>query len=472
MSAPDPPSRQRLFAAEVLGGAPASEQLASLRREPLLVALAPGGGWTRRGQLMLASAVNLLARLFDFVGAIDLDVDDGPRVLPRVGGLRAGRPLAEEVAQFARSLRPGGGDVRAVARREPYERALVLGGAPRIAAREVVHADGAEWLAGVGPERLPELAARGPIFNPFGPLVAAAWGTSEIARSLFRSLDAGRRPGVFAPLEKTRVWDLWQHDFDRPAAGPPFPEALVLGDVGVAGLGALGSAAVFALGQLTRAAGTLELVDDDRLSPTNLERVLVAQAADVGRPKVELARRWLRGTRLRTIAIRARYGPVVPRRARAATILVGVDSGAARRALVRLLPEALYNGGTQSSELLVSRHVRFEGACLECLYPEPFTPVQPPGAQACGHAVVVPELPQATIGFVSALCGFLMACELVKDRLRLERPHALDDARPVLRLDLLAGAPGPDCVESYAPRRDCFCREPDTQRRIDALREG
>ena len=471
MSRPEP-SRQRLLAAEVLGSDPASERLVALRGEPLLVALAPGLGWTRRGQLLAASAVNLLARLFDFVGAIDLDVDDGPHVLPRVGGLRPGRPLAQELAHFALSLRPGGGDVRPAAKRGPYERALSLGGACRVPAREVVHADGAEWLAGVGPEPLPELAPRGPIFNPFGPLVAAAWGTSEIARSLFRSLSVGRRPGAFAPLEKTRTWDLWRHGFDEPAPGPPFARELSLGDVGVAGLGALGSAAVFALAQLTRVSGTLELVDDDRLSTTNLERVLVAGAADVGCPKVELARRALRATRLRTLAIRGRYGPGVPRRARASTILVGVDSGAARRAIVRLLPEAIYNGGTQATEALVSRHVRFQGACLECLYPKPFARGPAPGAQACGRATVAPELPVATIGFVSALCGFLMACELVKDRLRAERDQPLDDARPVLRLDLLAGAPGPESVEAYSPRRNCFCREPETQRRIDALRGG
>jgi hypothetical protein len=473
VSAPAEPSRQRLFAAEVLGGAPASERLTALRREPLLVALAPGLGWTRRGQLMLAASVNLLARLFDFVGAIDLDADEGPRVLPRVAGLRPGRPLAEEVAHLARALRPDAADVRPVAERGPYARALLLGGTCPVAAREVVHADGAEWLAAVGPEPLPvELPPHGPVFNPLGPLVASAWGASEIARSLFRSLDVGHRPRVFAPLEKTRVWDLWRHEFERPAPAPHLPGALFLGEVGVAGLGALGSAAVFALAQLTRASGTLELVDDDRLSPTNLERVLVACAADLGRPKVELARRWLRGTQLRTVAIRGRYGPGVPPRARASTLLVGVDSGAARRAIVRLLPESLYNGGTQSSELFVSRHVRFQGACLECLYPEAFAPAPARGAQACGRAAVTPELPQATIGFVSALCGFLMTCELVKDRMRVERDQPLDDARPVLRLDLLVGAPDDDCVESYSPRRDCFCREPDTQRRIDALRGG
>ena len=88
----------------------------------------------------------------------------------------------------------------------------------------------------------------------------------------------------------------------------------------------------------------------------------------------------------------------------------------------------------------------------------------------CSRAVVIEDLPEATIGFVSALCGFLMACELVKDRTDEERREPLDSGRPVYRLDLLASTPGPDCVEAYVPRRDCFCQQPDVRRRIAALR--
>jgi hypothetical protein len=88
----------------------------------------------------------------------------------------------------------------------------------------------------------------------------------------------------------------------------------------------------------------------------------------------------------------------------------------------------------------------------------------------CSRAVVIEDLPEASIGFVSALCGFLMACELVKDRVDEERRQPLDSGRPVYRLDLLASTPGPDCVEAYVPRRDCYCQQPDVRRRIATLR--
>ena len=84
---------------------------------------------------------------------------------------------------------------------------------------------------------------------------------------------------------------------------------------------------------------------------------------------------------------------------------------------------------------------------------------------------MIEDLPEATIGFAAALCGFLMAGELVKDRARAGRRGLLDPQRPAFRLDLLASFPGPDCVESYVPRRDCFCQEPGTRLRIAELKE-
>src|SRR5439155_25257084 len=124
---------------------------------------------------------------------------------------------------------------------------------------------------------------------------------------------------------------------------------------------------------------------DDTLSTTNLERVLTARAADVGRRKVDVAARALGATRLRPLRIAARYGITAPRGCSAGTILVGVDSGAARRRIMNLLPHALYNGGTQGCELLVSRHVGLAGPCLECLYPGTDEP--PLAPRACGRAV-------------------------------------------------------------------------------------
>jgi hypothetical protein len=79
-------------------------------------------------------------------------------------------------------------------------------------------------------------------------------------------------------------------------------------------------------------------------------------------------------------------------------------------------------------------------------------------ASLCSRALVIESLPAATIGFASALAGFLLACELVKDSLDFPRAKPLDAQRPVFRLSLFRGVPGAGCVEEWVPRRDCACR--------------
>jgi hypothetical protein len=367
-------SRAGLLAEEALGRAPAVERLARLRAEPLLIALTPGQGL--RGQVMLASVINIVGRLFDFVGPIDLDLP-AEYVQRGVFGLCPRTSLSAAAARFLRELRlaPRDADVSRAPRRGPYRRGILIAGGPRADVEEPFYVDAAGWVAVVSPEPAPPLAAPAGAFNPFGGLVASALGATELAKSFFRAVAGEAEAERFARLAAPCFWDLWSHAPQRVSRGPELPFGLDLGELGLAGLGALGSAALFALVHVGGAQGCLELVDDDLLSPTNLERVLTAFGQDVGRPKTESARRALGGSALRSRVIRHRYGPELPHEARAGTILVGVDSGEARRQITRYLPETLYNGGTQGSEILVSRHVRFDGACLECLYPEIEDPV-------------------------------------------------------------------------------------------------
>ncbi len=475
------PSRAALWMADALAASPAEERLRSLGAEPILLAIGRAHAETVAGQLMLVTAANVLGRLFDFAPAIDVHVDADVRVVPGIAGLHAGRRLDAEVVRLLGSLaaRPAGYRYRVGAPAPRYLAALMVGdGMPPAAASDVVYIDGVAWVAALGPApvsaSLAGLRARVPAgespVNPFGALVGAALGAAEIAKCIVRRL---AEPGssVLPPrLEAPVVWNLWNHRFmDDVTSGPSLAD-LDLGRLAVAGVGAVGSGALWALVHVEGARGTLELVDDDELSETNLERVLIARAADVGRRKVDVGARAIRGTRLRAVRIPGRYDVRPPARARASTILVGVDTGGARRRIMNLLPAALYNGGTYRAEILVSRHVGLAGPCLECMYPEPAV-VDEPAKADCGRAPLVENLPEATIGFVAALCGFLVALEVVKDRVVSGGPRRgpLDAERPVLRVDVLGDPPSQDSVEAYVPRRDCFCRDPETRRRYERL---
>jgi molybdopterin/thiamine biosynthesis adenylyltransferase len=469
MSQAAEPSRALLLAEEVLGASPAEAALAALREEPVLLAIGPEAAATRRGQVAFAAAATTLGRLFPFVRAVDVCAPAGARVRAAVPGLRAGRWLAGAARDLLASLplQPREHRHRVVSDPRGYGRALVIGPGPAGAARRAVHVEAHGWIVRAAADGEPlggaEPAAAGlespsalGAENPLAAAVAGALGCALVAKGLLAELglraDHGRRSDLPA-------WSLWSHGVGHDAEpGPPWPDAVDLGEITVAGLGALGSAVAWALAALPVVRGRALLLDDDRLSPSNLERVLTARASDVGARKAALARRALAGTGLEVRAASRRVG-MGDAGLEGSAVVSGVDSGGARRAIAALRPAVVYNGGTQSGELLVSRHAERDGPCLACLYPAPWAP---PGAgtsaPVCGSAVPAPELPRATIGFLSALCGFLMAAELVKDRIAPARAAPLDARRPVFRLDVFSTAPGPGCVEAIAPSPGCPCR--------------
>ena len=104
--------------------------------------------------------------------------------------------------------------------------------------------------------------------------------------------------------------------------------------------------------------------------------------------------------------------------------LVGVDTDESRWHVQDDLPRVLICGGTEVSQVRVSKHVNpVEQACLGCIYPKrdmPSLPAQPE--------------PVPSISFVSALAGILMVGELIKENSEELRPCALDIC---LDLDIL-----------------------------------
>jgi molybdopterin/thiamine biosynthesis adenylyltransferase len=507
-------SRTALLAGQVLGGHQGGDRLAALREQPTALVLAPALAETRRGQIMLLTAATLLGRLFDYAPAI---VVDAGHATAQAGlpGIEAGRPLGEQIVAHLRALPRRGAPYR-------YEeghaagarRALVVGEAT-VTAHNVVHVDGSGWRAAFGTRPPALVPGDGDPHVPFGPLVAAALGVAEMARLVFRSLAPAPAPGLAAATPERFAWNLWTHEMGAAVdGGGPAPVRKHwprLGRVAVVGMGALGAAAVWAMAHLSAATGEITLVDDDRLEHTNLERVLGARRGDLRRFKVDLGARTLAATPLETQAVRRRFGDWRPSGTDPRTWLVGVDSGEVRRAIAREAPHAVYNGGTQGSEFLVSRHVGADGPCLACLYPDLPDPVgrtarrlgvdrataaalvagerrldagildamhrrggihmrdadyeslcdQPLAALEsgiCARAVVIEDLPEASVGFTAALCGFLMTVEMVKDRVATApRATPLDPARCVLRADPLASPVSPESIESYVPRRGCQC---------------
>jgi hypothetical protein len=307
-----------------------------------------------------------------------------------------------------------------LAERVPYERSeAVTGaaaysvaiGAPSASADLVV--DGQGWLASIG-HVLDQHEET--IVNPFGPLVAAALAAGEVFKTLF-ALNYPDASLTRRFVSAAGTFSCFDYSFD--GANPSIePFAL---DAFLIGLGGVGAAAVRTLGELgAHVSGQLRLVDADKLSTDNLNRVLYARwtAAVDEDPKVEEAKLYL-DARLTNVDV-SKYQDsfeefkreLAPRRKdrRYDVVISGLDNDPARHEVQRDLPRVLIDGATgRDANLTVERSVIGEWGCLGCTR-QMAAPVDPDAD--CDDP---PDDRAPSLSFVSGLAGTLAAAELVKE---------------------------------------------------------
>jgi ThiF family len=500
-------SRNAEFARRVLGVSDAS-RLSGTR-----VVIVLGDDWsnTRLGQLMFVTVANILARLFEYCPSIALIAPRVPAMvdLPLVNpGGDVAENLAETLHRLARKgfrgkylAHPDGGQ---------YDVALIIGEA-EVDADVKIHivSDGWSAYAGLEPDLGNPISA-----NPLGALLAAGWGAALVAGRIFHRI----APDEFRfPSPPSGTWfSSFDYSIGTISANPVLPE-LRLGEFPVVGLGALGAAVTYSLGVLPQPQGKPFLIDKDQLSDTNIERHFTAiwEDAEARSIKVDHARAFLNrfAPTLETTAERCLFEEWSRRDDPFEVLLCGTDSPESRRMLQFQLPRELINAGTGGEGFTVSRHRLDTGACLACLFPErknstgdledvmrqfgvsrevaidlleglrnfdeeiaasmrehgrvvfpdallgeligrPFVQVR---ALACSQALIRPDLPVPTIGFVSFIPGVLMVAELIKSR---HFPNALLTAgRNVLRVPNVFALHEID-LEPTRKTHGCRCQDP------------
>jgi molybdopterin/thiamine biosynthesis adenylyltransferase len=200
--------------------------------------------------------------------------------------------------------------------------------------------------------------------NPFGAGAAACFATANVFRFVFsRQLTRG---------ELDRQIDVSMFDYQRGSVqGPPLPGDIDLGDAYLAGLGAIGHGAMWALRRLPGLTGTLHAVDHDVVDLSNLQRYVMALQKDVDTPKSHLARALLKRGGLRITAHPLKWRDFVAGRRKRSfeRVAVALDNAADRIGLQASLPRWIVNAWTQELDLGISRHGFDDGnACLACLY--------------------------------------------------------------------------------------------------------
>jgi hypothetical protein len=206
-----------------------------------------------------------------------------------------------------------------------------------------------------------QVVVRGPP-NPYAAAAAACFAAGELFRQSFASA---------VPPAKKDVVSVSLLDFSESAGEfEALPEALDIGEVGFAGVGAVASGALWAMAQHSGLRGDVHLIDPDVSELSNLERYVLLDEGCLGKPKVNTAAKFLERTRLQVTRHRKTLEALAGERRRGfATICVSLDNIIGRRAAQALLPRVAVNAWTRDRGLGVSSHRLGNGApCLNCLY--------------------------------------------------------------------------------------------------------
>ncbi len=195
-----------------------------------------------------------------------------------------------------------------------------------------------------------------------GALFAACYGAAQCFLHAATAVGAD-----YWPIEPFRI-SLLTYDFTGTNA--PMPKRIDFREAHLVGVGAVGSAFVYALAHLPGCVGVLHLIDNDAVDDPNLERYILMRKRDVTRNKTDVAEDALRrgGPRgashpVSMPAFQAEHGYNQD------LLISPVDSELGRRKLAAGLPRAVLNAATGGTNATVSRHGFADGkACLYCLY--------------------------------------------------------------------------------------------------------
>lgn len=351
--------------------------------------------------------------------------------------------------------------------------------------------------------------------NAVGASVAAGLAAAEVFKRLLGGLSL--RTGLsITPVDRL-VFSAYDYGL-TVGPNPPLPATIDVDGTVVVGLGGIGVAFVAAAASLPNLTGKLSLVDRDRIDRTSHNRFLIARPGTEGF-KVDLCRQALAFHETVEAHVEWFDSFVEKHGDRHPLIVVCVDTDRVRREIQASRPRVLLNAGTSdSASFRVTRHTYTHGACLTCIaqsdiqehpvervlaqqlgldldtvlayrasgQPIPTDVLKAGGVledaaiqalggdsldviaqKLCGQLQLGPskEAPAVSISFLSALPGFLLLGEVIKERAYPGQP------RPALNVEVnhamfsMLGRLHPVLLRGWRDKREgCDCTRPAYQR--------
>ncbi|WMN12112.1 E2 ligase fold family C protein [Marivirga salinae] len=200
--------------------------------------------------------------------------------------------------------------------------------------------------------------------NPFGASIAACIAASNLFRSVFE------KELKFTIDDNVRFSILDQY------YGANFnikTENLDLDEFDLVGIGAIGSATVWALSKLKGLKGRINLIDHEKLDKSNLQRYILFNETDENKWKVDVAKKHLNDNKFKPVSYKKKWANYIGEDYKGSCtskmVLVAVDSKEERINIQSSLPQKIINAYTDDSRVGISRHLNFiEDSCLACIY--------------------------------------------------------------------------------------------------------
>jgi hypothetical protein len=275
------------------------------------------------------------------------------------------------------------------------------------------------------------------------------WPGSAAAATLAASIGAGdlfKRAVGHSPSDwlNRLEWSTWSHDFGRHLESAAFeprpPEVADIGNVLLAGAGAVGSALLYVL-SLGPVLGRFTVVDRDQVDTSNLNRSPLFTAYDAAtcRNKTDVAGALLHRMGLDVREILGTWREVgEPLSREPFDVWVSLtNEDAAWAEVPHQLPPVVLHGTTTSGwGVAFGRHIPRVEDCTFCRLPRPAAEFRGPCAQGDIAIAAQSNGPRASLPFLSTVAASLLAAELTK----LELPGVIAQPNAV-EADFRSGLP-------------------------------
>lgn len=197
--------------------------------------------------------------------------------------------------------------------------------------------------------------------NPIGACAAACFGVAE----LFKKVSNPKGNRKIDSLE----FSLLNYSTELPIENPHLPTEINLGEVTLVGAGAIGSAFMYTINALNSLNGTLNIVDGDKYSESNLNRYIIADNRTVGMYKTDIAESIFKTHEALTVKKYPMvYDEFIINNSNIDTLISAVDKRVTRYNMQSDIPKLILDAATTESIIDLARIEFTKGACLGCLY--------------------------------------------------------------------------------------------------------